>query len=166
MTMLCPCCSGQPYVACCEPLISAKQTAPTPEALMRSRYSAYTQHAIDYIVQTYAHDTRAQSSAEDIAQWAKSVTFVRLDVIATSKLESESGLKPQDNTGAQAFVEFSAHYLQDNKHHQLHEKSRFVVEQQQWRYIDGTLIPEPVADIGRNDSCPCMSGKKFKKCHG
>jgi uncharacterized protein YecA (UPF0149 family) len=21
-------------------------------------------------------------------------------------------------------------------------------------------------DIGRNDPCPCGSGKKFKKCHG
>lgn len=22
------------------------------------------------------------------------------------------------------------------------------------------------ADVGRNDPCPCGSGKKFKKCHG
>jgi uncharacterized protein YecA (UPF0149 family) len=21
-------------------------------------------------------------------------------------------------------------------------------------------------DVGRNDPCPCGSGKKFKKCHG
>ena len=30
--------------------------------------------------------------------------------------------------------------------------------------------PEPVrrqtAKVGRNDACPCGSGKKFKKCHG
>jgi len=24
----------------------------------------------------------------------------------------------------------------------------------------------PYADVGRNDPCPCGSGKKFKKCHG
>jgi len=24
----------------------------------------------------------------------------------------------------------------------------------------------PYAGIGRNDPCPCGSGKKFKKCHG
>ena len=25
---------------------------------------------------------------------------------------------------------------------------------------------DPYADVGRNDPCPCGSGKKFKKCHG
>ena len=24
----------------------------------------------------------------------------------------------------------------------------------------------PMRDIGRNDPCPCGSGRKFKKCHG
>ncbi|HMM75552.1 MAG TPA: SEC-C metal-binding domain-containing protein [Gammaproteobacteria bacterium] len=24
----------------------------------------------------------------------------------------------------------------------------------------------PMRDLGRNDPCPCGSGKKFKKCHG
>jgi len=24
----------------------------------------------------------------------------------------------------------------------------------------------PQRDVGRNDPCPCGSGKKFKKCHG
>ena len=27
-------------------------------------------------------------------------------------------------------------------------------------------IVNPYRDIGRNDACPCGSGKKFKKCHG
>jgi len=26
--------------------------------------------------------------------------------------------------------------------------------------------PPPAPKIGRNDLCPCGSGKKFKKCHG
>ncbi len=30
---------------------------------------------------------------------------------------------------------------------------------------DGT-IHNPYKDVGRNDPCPCGSGKKFKKCHG
>ena len=25
---------------------------------------------------------------------------------------------------------------------------------------------DPYANVGRNDPCPCGSGKKFKKCHG
>ncbi len=32
------------------------------------------------------------------------------------------------------------------------------------------LLPEtsddPYAGVGRNDPCPCDSGKKFKRCHG
>ncbi|HSX25250.1 MAG TPA: SEC-C metal-binding domain-containing protein, partial [Candidatus Andersenbacteria bacterium] len=31
--------------------------------------------------------------------------------------------------------------------------------------LDGTLH-NPYKDVGRNDPCPCGSGKKFKKCHG
>jgi preprotein translocase subunit SecA len=29
-----------------------------------------------------------------------------------------------------------------------------------------TLAPSPYSGVGRNDPCPCGSGKKFKKCHG
>jgi len=28
------------------------------------------------------------------------------------------------------------------------------------------IVPNPFAGVGRNDPCPCGSGKKFKKCHG
>jgi len=28
------------------------------------------------------------------------------------------------------------------------------------------IAPNPYAGVGRNDPCPCGSGKKFKKCHG
>ncbi|HWC72589.1 MAG TPA: SEC-C metal-binding domain-containing protein, partial [Gemmatimonadales bacterium] len=28
------------------------------------------------------------------------------------------------------------------------------------------FAPNPYAGVGRNDPCPCGSGKKFKKCHG
>ena len=31
---------------------------------------------------------------------------------------------------------------------------------------DGSLPPEALAGVGRNDPCPCGSGKKYKQCHG
>jgi SEC-C motif-containing protein len=39
----------------------------------------------------------------------------------------------------------------------------------EWRFIDGKIFgPDPVRreapKVGRNDPCPCGSGKKFKKC--
>jgi preprotein translocase subunit SecA len=30
----------------------------------------------------------------------------------------------------------------------------------------GAPVANPYAGVGRNDPCPCGSGKKFKKCHG
>ncbi|MGE5760835.1 MAG: preprotein translocase subunit SecA [Gemmatimonadota bacterium] len=30
----------------------------------------------------------------------------------------------------------------------------------------GAAVPSPYAGVGRNDPCPCGSGKKYKKCHG
>ena len=46
---ICPCGSGKDYVQCCSPYIQGTQVAPTAEALMRSRYSAYATSEIDYI---------------------------------------------------------------------------------------------------------------------
>jgi SEC-C motif-containing protein len=51
------------------------------------------------------------------------------------------------------------------------ERSRFVKESDRWYYVDG-LLPTPVTyrreeeKVGRNDPCPCGSGKKYKKCCG
>ncbi|MDR1126989.1 MAG: SEC-C domain-containing protein, partial [Treponema sp.] len=50
--MDCPCGSGKQYTDCCEPFILGVQKPLTAEALMRSRYTAYTVHAVDYIVST------------------------------------------------------------------------------------------------------------------
>jgi len=37
-------------------------------------------------------------------------------------------------------------------------------------FSSGTTEPQTVkrkeAKVGRNDPCPCGSGKKYKKCHG
>jgi preprotein translocase subunit SecA len=32
--------------------------------------------------------------------------------------------------------------------------------------VGAGVAANPYAGIGRNDPCPCGSGKKFKKCHG
>jgi uncharacterized protein YchJ len=37
------------------------------------------------------------------------------------------------------------------------------------READGASVAKPVhaePKVGRNDPCPCGSGKKYKKCHG
>ena len=49
---LCPCGSGRPYEECCETYIEGRETAPTAEALMRSRYAAHTLGKYDYLNET------------------------------------------------------------------------------------------------------------------
>ncbi|MGN5267109.1 YchJ family metal-binding protein [Aeromonas dhakensis] len=55
--------------------------------------------------------------------------------------------------------------MEGEERHCLHERSRFVRHQGRWVYTDGEQDPAPLR-VGRNDPCPCGSGKKFKKCCG
>ena len=32
--------------------------------------------------------------------------------------------------------------------------------------VDADTVPKTVPRVGRNDPCPCGSGKKYKQCHG
>lgn len=158
MTLLddneCLCGSQQHYSHCCEPLHLGKQQAATPEQLMRSRYVAYALKNADYIYQTYARNKRAANPIKEIAEFANSCRFSKLEIIASS-YDEQHGL-----------VEFCASYFYQNLYCQLHEKSSFIKEDDKWRYIDGEIYPVADIKIGRNDECPCSSGKKYKKCHG
>ncbi|EEG87692.1 hypothetical protein PROPEN_00103 [Proteus penneri ATCC 35198] len=50
MSSLCPCNSQLFYSDCCEPYHLGQKNAPTAEALMRSRYSAFVKHNDDYLI--------------------------------------------------------------------------------------------------------------------
>ena len=49
----CPCGSGRAYPACCGPYLDQSLPAPTAEALMRARYTAYTLKREDYLLATW-----------------------------------------------------------------------------------------------------------------
>jgi SEC-C motif-containing protein len=70
----CPCGSGRPYTECCEPYILGKAKAPTAEALMRSRYSAYVEHAIDYIINTCVHREEDKIDYKSTRDWSEQST--------------------------------------------------------------------------------------------
>ena len=82
----CPCASGQLYKACCQPLHKGA-APPTPERLMRSRYSAYKLGLTDYIMSTTHPDgphyqaNRAQWKRE-IEAFCRTTQFVHLDVLS------------------------------------------------------------------------------------
>jgi SEC-C motif-containing protein len=160
-TDLCPCESKKPYDECCGPLHRGDRQAETAEELMRSRYSAFVKQEIDYIIDTAHSDSRKDLVRDEIAKWARESTWNGFEVIDTE------GGGPDDEQGLVEFIAFYDDAEGDEVEH--HEKSIFAREDGQWRFVDG--LPgrqEPYRreepKVGRNDPCPCGSGKKYKKC--
>jgi SEC-C motif-containing protein len=145
---LCPCGSGQSYAMCCSPFIEG-EPAPTPETLMRSRYTAYSLGEVAYLRATWAAENRPSQLDLPIG-----VRWVGLKVISSRDKEADEGE-----------VAFQATFREQGEWHQLREQSRFVRREGRWYYLDGVTdwlrLP-----VGRNDPCPCGSGAKAKKCCG
>ncbi len=139
---MCICGNLIPYEECCAPIISHERQAQTPQELMRSRYSAYVNADAKYLVFSALDENHDE---EDIKDFSSRVDWLKLDV-----------LKADGDT-----VEFKAYYKDEGQIQLLHEKSNFVLVDGIWKYKDGVLYNSKVE---RNESCPCGSGKKFKKC--
>ncbi|MGZ8983396.1 MAG: YchJ family protein [Methylotenera sp.] len=124
---LCPCESGKPYSACCEPYHKGTP-APTAEALMRSRYTAYVRGMEDYLLQTWHSDTCPAT----------------LDLGLTGKVQTKwLGLQIKQFVSlseSSATVEFIARYKIAGKAERLHENSQFRKINQRWYYLDGVFI--------------------------
>ncbi|MBP2297447.1 YchJ family protein [Azospirillum picis] len=154
----CPCRSGRPLDACCGPYL-AGMPAPTAEALMRSRYTAFATGNIDYLHDTLLPSTRDDFNREEIEAWANNSVWTGVEIRST-----EAG-QPGDGEGV---VEFVARFTMNGKPMTHHETSRFTHQDGRWYYVEGFLGTRPRSGpkVGRNDPCPCGSGKKYKKCHG
>ena len=128
---LCPCDSGKPYSKCCG-VYHLGTPAPTAEALMRSRYSAYalatqTPKLSEYLLQTWHPDTRPQSLVLDGEYASK---WLGLQIRHHQNIDAEH-----------AIVEFVARYKHagnlGGKAERLHESSRFQRIDHRWYYVDG-----------------------------
>ncbi|MCV6604461.1 MAG: YchJ family protein [Porticoccaceae bacterium] len=146
----CPCGSTLSYSVCCQPLHLGAAAA-SAEALMRSRYSAFSMGLVDYLISSHHPGQRTPNERQSLQQSMENTHWLKLQII-----HSQCG----DSKGV---VEFIATCEEDGQLGQLRERSNFVRENGHWYYLDGELLP--VAKISRNDPCPCGSGKKFKKCH-
>ncbi|MDT0163959.1 YchJ family protein [Actinotalea sp. AC32] len=120
----CPCGTGLTYDDCCGPF-HAGTTAPTAEALMRSRFSAFAVGDPEYLLRTWHPDTRPTDLVLDPA-----TRWYRLDVLHT-----ERGRLLDDD----GVVEFRAFYRSVDGSGTLHEVSRFVRAGRQWLYVDGDV---------------------------
>ena len=153
---LCPCGSGIPDLECCHIFISGEKTAPTAEALMRSRYTAYTHAELGYIERTMKGPALLRFNKQKSEERARYIKWHKLDIIKTFQKDKRH------------FVEFIASLSINNKYDTLHERSEFLFENGEWYYVDGIIFPQELSTthkkIGRNELCPCGSQKKFKKC--
>ncbi|MCX7025282.1 MAG: YchJ family protein [Spirochaetes bacterium] len=155
----CPCGTGRAYDGCCGRYISGRETTPTAEALMRSRYSAYVKGEIDYIVNTCVVDEEHGIDEDTTRRWSETSRWLGLRILG------KAGGEPGDSTGT---VEFAATYEMDGLREEHHEIASFVRKDGSWLYDSGDVVPTTIVrsepKVGRNDPCPCGSGKKYKKC--
>lgn len=121
----CPCGSGQAYAACCGRWHGGV-AAPSAEALMRSRYSAFVLANEPYLLATWHASTRP--STLDLADEAATTRWLGLEIRKTATQDENH-----------ATVEFVARYRVAGRGYRLHELSRFVREDGCWFYLDGDL---------------------------
>jgi SEC-C motif-containing protein len=158
----CPCGSEQAYENCCQPLIQNKKHADSAEQLLRARYTAHVKNEVDYIWETTHPAQRGSMDRNQIAEWSKNSEWIGLEIVSTEAGQSE------DKTG---FVEFVARYRERSKIQEHREIAEFRKKNDTWFFYDGKAprtkqFVRQGPKVGRNDPCPCGSGKKYKKCCG
>jgi SEC-C motif-containing protein len=137
----CPCGSGLPVLRCCGPYIAGAELPPTAEALMRSRYTAYTMRVEDYLRATWHPSTRPD---EPVIDQNEKIQWLGLEIKSALRLRQRKADLP-DNPD-QDTVEFVARFRVNGRAHRLHEVSRFVREpdpsvggKPRWFYLDGSF---------------------------
>ena len=126
----CPCGSDETYGECCGQWhagLAQGQVPPTPEALMRSRYSAYALQCQDPAMGAYLLATWHPSTAPGEVEPNPFVRWMGLEV-QHSAMSTDAGV-----------VEFTARFKENGRAGQMHETSRFVREDGRWYYVDGMV---------------------------
>ncbi|GGM01237.1 UPF0225 protein [Streptomyces fumigatiscleroticus] len=123
-TRSCPCGLPEPYPSCCGRYHSGSAAAPSAEALMRSRYSAFVKQDAGYLLRTWHPRTRPGRIDFD-----PGMRWTGLEILATRDGSAFH------STGT---VTFRASY----RGGALHEHSRFERVDGAWVYVDGDFPDE------------------------
>jgi SEC-C motif domain protein len=123
---MCPCrgsANALPYDACCGRYHAGPLhlLAPTAEALMRSRYSAFVRDELDYLLATWHASTRPTSLTPN----PPGSKWLGLEVRRHTVIDA-----------GHATVEFVARHKLGGRAERLYEISRFVREDGRWFYVD------------------------------
>lgn len=92
MLALCPCGSGDPYATCCEPLLTGVARPATPEQLMRSRYTAFCERHVDYLIDTHHPTQRAADERQGLQQTMRETEWLSLRVLAAPPAHGDTGV--------------------------------------------------------------------------
>ncbi len=128
----CPCGRPGTLTECCVPYVTGELSAPDPESLMRSRYTAFslgTPEAVEYLFTTHHPEYRSPDLREGLSMSIASVdAWVRLRV-----LHAEAN-------GERGVVEFIATYRVGQEQKELHERSEFARVGGRWFYTEGAVL--------------------------
>ncbi|CCG41150.1 YchJ family protein [Magnetospirillum molischianum] len=158
---LCPCGSGLAFDDCCWPVIDGTRPALTVETLMRARYSAFIRSDLDFLDRTLAPEKRAAFDRDEVGHSAGEAAAVGIEVLAVE------GGGAGDESGT---LDYLARFKMRGEPHLHHERATFRRDDGAWVYVEGIVNPKSpprtVVKVGRNDPCPCGSGRKYKTCCG
>ncbi len=131
---LCPCtregANGKSlhFSACCGQYLEGDAPAPDAHSLMRSRYSAFVLQREAYLLATWHTSTRPVHV--DFDTTGKWLGLALRNALASSPTEAE------------VEVEFVARFKPAGASAwRLHERSRFVLQEGRWWYVDGVQRP-------------------------
>jgi SEC-C motif-containing protein len=129
---------------------------------MRARYSAFGAGKAEFLHQSLHPDHRHDHDIEATRRWVEGAQWLGLQIV-----EVHGGTQSDD----EGSVEFIATYKEQGIVRPHHEVSRFLKQNGEWYFVDGKLVTPKTEKrsqpkVGRNDPCPCGSGKKYKKCCG
>lgn len=156
----CPCESHKTLLGkpCCEEIIAGARKAQSATELLRARYTAFATCAMAFITATTHLRVREEFDEAANRKWAESSTFTRLEILETVP----------DGEFAD-YVTFEAHFTRNNQRDIHHERARFECLDGEWFFVSSEILkPQTIqydaAKPGRNQPCPCGSGRKYKKC--
>ena len=122
---ICPCGTGIIYKGCCGRIHNNIYLANNALELMRSRYVAFVYQNGDFLELSHHASTKSNFSKRKTMKWAKSVNWLKLEIISFSEL-----------TEVNATVLFKAFYIEKGKLEFFYEHSTFSKDLGYWTYVD------------------------------
>mgnify|MGYP000423240312 CR=1 FL=1 len=126
----CPCKSGSTFAQCCGLYIGSKVNAPTAEALMRTRYSAYVLGDMDYLIRTIPLHHRKAFDRRSALAWSTNAEWLGLEVLSAKEYEA----------GKKGRVEFKAKFIMGGEEQIHHEIALFENVQSRWFFVDSKML--------------------------